>query len=104
MELYRYYDTREIRYEYDRDVPAKINLETIPVIRETEKSYVVMWESKEKFILKSNDQHGRRFAYANKEWAMHSFKKRKQHQLAYLQRDLDHVNTILALIEDHQDG
>lgn len=100
MELYRYYDTREIRYEDGQTVAAAINLETIPVVRETEKSYVVMWAGKEKFILKSNDQYGRRFAYANKEWAMHSFKKRKKCQLAYLQRDLNHVKDILELAGD----
>lgn len=85
---YRYYDTR--------GEPAKVHLEQLQVIRETDKCVILDYYGTEKRVLK---EARRRWAYPTIELARNSFEIRKRKQLGHVQASYNHIQEILARIE-----
>ena len=92
-ELYRYFNTSS----YD-DSPCYLNLQILSVVKETEKGYWIVWDSKRKFILKGP---GKRWAYETKELAMQSFTIRKNRQLMHAKRTIARAEHSLKLRVDN---
>jgi hypothetical protein len=85
------------RYEDGTDRPV---VHCYPVHRETRKCYVTRWtgnKGDEKFILK--DPGGRRFAYADREHAMWSYRRRKTRQIEHCQKTIDKARKMLVTID-----
>jgi hypothetical protein len=85
------------RYEDGTDSP---HIHVYPVLRETRKCYVIDGpgnERGERFIIK--DPGGRRFAYADREHAMWSYRRRKTRQIEHCQKTIDKARKMLVTID-----
>lgn len=107
MELYRYESSRD---SYGC-VPV-IHLRKFTIIRETEMCYVIKhpralmvfkkdkFVYKEKFILKSKGR--KRYAWANKEEALNSFRIRNARRIEYLEADLRFANKVKDMLKNYR--
>ena len=73
-ELYRYISDLS-----SEEFNAEIQVISFEIKRETNKGYWIVFNRKEKFVLKGGN--GKRFAYETKELALSSFIKRKERQI-----------------------
>jgi hypothetical protein len=89
-----------ILYRYEDGWESKPYIREFPVYRETEKCYVIEEFGMDKFILKDPD--GRRFAYATKQLAENSYRKRKQWQIIYAKASIRRAEAALDYLNGNE--
>lgn len=89
--LYRYHDCYYMN---------KIQLQKFRVIRETESSYLLIDDDKERWVRKNAT---RSFAYDKKEDAWRNFKKRKEKHLKILKSQINRVEQVISTITKIED-
>lgn len=97
-ELYRY-DTHVVRRAYTTIV--SVSPIAYPVLRYTPKGYWIEVDGyQKKFVLGGN---GKRWAHERKDWALHSFRRRKSAYLWRLEDRKQIVEATLALLKKAED-
>lgn len=74
-----------------------IHYERFAVTKVTARGYKIRVNGKEKFVLSGN---GKRYAHENLEWALESYRRRKQHYVQNCKRRLKLAKACLTLAEN----